>query len=98
MDINYLCLCLISILVFVTGVLAGAIMESIHSDERGMPVKTKSILKSKTMWTNVASIALLVINQLSGANVIPTEYAALGIAVLNIALRILTDSKVTLTK
>jgi len=36
----------------------------------------------KTVWFNVLSVAALIINQLQG-QVIPAEYAAVGIAVIN---------------
>jgi hypothetical protein len=50
----------------------------------------KSIFASKTFWANVALFAL------TYANVLPKEYAALVIAVANIALRFLTKQPVNL--
>ncbi len=53
-------------------------------------MEPKSILKSKTFWLNVAGFAA------AYANVLPPEYAALVIAVANIANRFLTKGPVVL--
>ena len=52
---------------------------------------TKSILASKTFWLNVVGL----LGELTG--ILPPLYAAPILAVLNIALRFLTDKPVTLT-
>lgn len=51
----------------------------------------KSIFQSKTFWANVAGFALVY------ADVLPKEYAALVIAVANIALRFLTTGPVSIS-
>lgn len=60
--------------------------------------ETKSLFASKTFWFNVLSGAAQVLGYADG--LIPPQYApfvALGHAVLNIALRAVTSTPVTLT-
>jgi hypothetical protein len=56
---------------------------------------SKKIWKSKTFWLNVVGMAILIVNSQAG-HLIPTEYGALALAILNIANRFLTNQPVTL--
>jgi hypothetical protein len=47
------------------------------------------------MWLNVVGMAILIVNSQVG-HLIPTEYGALALAILNIANRFLTTQPVTL--
>jgi len=60
--------------------------------------KTKSLWKSKVFWFNTVSILLAAAQQLTHADVVPIEYVTLCVAVGNLVLRLLTDSKITLKK
>ncbi len=57
--------------------------------------QAKSILQSKTVWLNVLGILIMIVNELAG-KMIPTEYAALALAILNIIVRFLTKQPLTL--
>lgn len=55
----------------------------------------KPFYRSKTIWINaLGALALLLHGPLGSA--IPAEYVAVGLAVVNLALRIVTTQAVTL--
>lgn len=49
--------------------------------------------QSKTVWTNVLSVAAIGLNRYGA--VLPPEYLALGLAAVNLGLRFLTTQAVT---
>jgi hypothetical protein len=51
----------------------------------------KSIFASKTFWANVLALAAVI------AGVLPPKYAAVVMPLVNVLLRFVTDSEVTLT-
>ena len=67
--------------------------------EERNPMEKKSVLKSKTVWANMAVIAVGVLGYLQGHELIvenPTVVAILGVAigVGNVILRLVTDKPV----
>jgi hypothetical protein len=57
-------------------------------------MNSKPIYQSKTLWLNLVGMAILIVNSQIG-HLIPTEYGALALAILNIANRFLTTQPVT---
>jgi hypothetical protein len=58
----------------------------------------KSLFKSKTFWANVISGAVVLLDKLSGLNVVPADVAVVVVTLLNIILRMVTDQPVSVTK
>lgn len=55
---------------------------------------SKSIFTSKTFWTNVIAVVAMVLQGLTGKEIIPVEYQATLLAVINIILRTVTKQPV----
>jgi hypothetical protein len=55
----------------------------------------KPFYRSKTVWVNVIGAGAMLLHGPLGS-VLPTEYAAVAIALLNLALRFTTTQAVTL--
>lgn len=55
---------------------------------------SKSIFTSRIFWVNAVSLALEIAQLLTGTNIIPPGYLAIGVNALNIALRRLTTGEV----
>lgn len=53
------------------------------------------ILKTKTFWINFVGLSLMVLNDQVLGKMVPTEYAASILALLNIANRFLTNQAVS---
>lgn len=56
------------------------------------------IWKSKTFWVNAIGALLEIGQLLSGTTIIPHQYVVLGMAILNIVLRLITNQPTTLTQ
>ena len=54
----------------------------------------KSWYKSKTMWVNIISIAIIIVQYYSDRYIIPLEAQAPILAILNIMLRTITSSSI----
>lgn len=63
--------------------------------ETAMEQTKKKWYTSKTLIFNALSISILVITKLTDTNIIPTEYAALIIPIVNGILRIITKNQLT---
>ena len=59
-------------------------------------VANKPWYKSKTMYLNLIALALLIVQSAIGVEVIPLEYQATIVAVLNLATRMITSTNITL--
>jgi hypothetical protein len=57
-------------------------------------MNSKKWYASKTIWVNVITLIPLIVDKL-GPQVIPAEYAAIVLAVVNVVLRLITTSAVT---
>ena len=55
----------------------------------------KSIFSSKTFWMNLLAALAALGDQLAGTGLIPLEYLTPAMAILNIALRLITHQPVT---
>jgi hypothetical protein len=57
-------------------------------------MEIKSWWKSKTLWINALTILAGVGQQISGLNIVPPQYLALGLAVVNMTLRAITTQPI----
>lgn len=60
-------------------------------------MKVKSIFSSKTFWFNVASAALLVLQEVSASQLLSPEKQVIATLVGNILLRFITNQPVNIT-
>ena len=98
MDIGAICVCITFFILWWLGTVLVTIMRTYDLEA---PMKTKLWLKSKTLWINILTAIILLANQVT--QIVPLSaqvlmWITLGVAILNIILRLLTDSKVTLTQ
>jgi len=56
----------------------------------------KKWYKSKTVYLNLIALLLIIVQSSMGAEIIPVEYQATIIAILNLIVRTITNSNITL--
>lgn len=76
--------------------LIGLFQKAAASNERADV--SKSLFQSKTFWVNALTIVAEIAQLVSGLRVVPTEYMAVGLGILNVILRSLTNQPVHLVK
>ena len=57
----------------------------------------KPFWKSKTLWVNVIGLLIAVLQQLGTINWIPQETLVIVLGILNVILRFISNSSLTLT-
>lgn len=60
-------------------------------------MNVKKIWMSKTFWVNVACGVLVIVEKQMGLHLVSPDVAAMGLAAINVALRFVTKTAVTLT-
>jgi hypothetical protein len=60
-------------------------------------MNVKSILKSKTIWFNIAAAILVLVEKKSGMSLVSPEIQVMGMAAINLGLRYITNSAISFT-
>ena len=55
----------------------------------------KRWFKSRTLWVNALTVVAVVLDKLTGLNMINAKYVATALAVVNLVLRVLTDKPIS---
>lgn len=77
--------------------LIGLFQKAAASTERA-DVYSKSLFQSRTFWVNALTIVAEIAQLVSGLRVVPTEYMAVALGIVNVILRSLTNQPVHLVK